>query len=153
MLLNTTIIIDAKPEKVREVFLDFKKHSQWNPFFTDIKIYTPGSKSPQPGTQLEIKMKLNGGNENIMYPIVLENNPGSFKWKGKLLFDFLFVGIHSFEFIPLDIDGQTKTKLAQSENFSGILSYVFEWTGLKDKTETGFNELNRALKSQVEQDN
>ncbi|CAG86619.2 DEHA2D00814p [Debaryomyces hansenii CBS767] len=153
MLLNATIIIDSKPEKVREIFLDFRKHSQWNPFFTDVRIYTPGVTSPSPGTQLEIKMKLNGGNENIMYPIVLENNSSSFKWKGNLLFDFMFVGVHSFEFIPLEIDGQTRTKLVQSEDFSGILSYVFEWTGLKDKTEKGFNELNRALKIQVEQDN
>mmetsp|Transcript_4645 Transcript_4645/g.4661 ORF Transcript_4645/g.4661 Transcript_4645/m.4661 type:complete len:154 (-) Transcript_4645:37-498(-) len=152
MLLSTSIIIEAKPEEVREIFLDFKNHSQWNPFFTDIKIYTPGVTSPLPGTQLEVKMKLNGGNENIMYPIVLKNNSDCFKWKGKLLFDFMFVGVHSFEFVPLDIDGQIKTKLVQSEDFSGVLSYVFKWTGLKDKTEKGFNELNQALKIQVEQD-
>lgn len=152
MLLNTSIVIEAKPEKVREIFLDFKNYSQWNPFFTDIKIYTPGITIPLPGTQLEVNMKLNGGNENIMYPIVLMNNSDCFKWKGKLLFDFMFVGVHSFEFVPLDVDGQINTKLVQSEDFSGVLSYVFEWTGLKDKTEKGFNELNQALKIQVEQD-
>ncbi|CUM48584.1 unnamed protein product [Debaryomyces tyrocola] len=152
MLLNTQIIINAKPEKVRDIFLDLQKHSEWNPFFTSVKIYTPGATSPLPGTQLEIKMKLNGDNENTMYPIVLENSASAFRWKGKLLFDFMFVGIHSFEFIPLEIDGQTKTKLIQSEEFSGILAYVFEWTGLKDKTKNGFEELNQALKMQIEQD-
>lgn len=37
----------------------------------------------------------------------------------------MFVGIHSFEFIPLEIDGQTKTKLIQSEEFSGFFFLYF----------------------------
>lgn len=37
----------------------------------------------------------------------------------------MFVGIHSFEFIPLEIDGQTKTKLIQSEDFSGFFFLYF----------------------------
>lgn len=65
----------------------------------------------------------------------------------------MFVGIHSFEFIPVELDGQTKkTKLIQSEEFSGILAYVFEWTGLKEKTKNGFEKLNQALKMRIEQD-
>lgn len=152
MQLDTQILINSKTEKVRDVILDFQKYSEWNPFFTSFKIYTSGATSPLPGTQLEIKMKLFGGNENTMYPIVLENSESALRWKGKLLFDFMFVGIHSFEFFPLEIDGQTKTKLIQSEEFSGFFSYIFEWTGLLVKTKNRFEELNQALKAQIEQD-
>lgn len=74
MQLDTQIIINSKSEEVRDIFLDFQKHSEWNPFFSSFKIYTSGETSPLPGTQLEIKMKLNGGNENTMYPNVLENS-------------------------------------------------------------------------------
>lgn len=78
MQLNTQILINSKPEKVRDVILVFQKYSEWNPFFTSFKIYTSGA-APIPGTQLEIKMKLIGGNENTIYPIVLENSASALR--------------------------------------------------------------------------
>lgn len=153
MQVDTQIVINSTPEKVRDVILDFQKYTEWNPFLSSFKIYTEGATTALPGTQLEIKMKLIGNNESTMYPIVLENSENALRWKGKLLFDFMFVGIHSFEYIAIEVDGQAKTKLIQSEEFSGFFSYFFGWSGLLDKTKNRFEELNKALKKQIEQDN
>lgn len=45
-----------------------------------------------------------------------------------------------------------KPSLFNRKNLVVFFSYIFEWTGLLVKTKNRFEELNQALKVQIEQD-
>jgi len=66
------------------------------------------------------------------------------EWLGKLFGGGLFDGRHRFELIA---EGD-KTRLVQSEQFSGLLVPFFK--GMLRKTEVEFGNLNRALKARAE---
>ncbi|KAK9486134.1 hypothetical protein V1527DRAFT_81432 [Lipomyces starkeyi] len=147
--ITTDITISAPPSKVRAVFLDFPAHSQWDPFMVSIAVHKPPGATPDPGTQLKITLKLESGMTNVMYPTVLENSEEMFRWKGKLMFDLLFAGKHSFEFLPFTgDDGTVQTRFVQSETFGGVLVPLFG--GILKQTENSFKLLNKALKERVE---
>ncbi|KAK9448077.1 uncharacterized protein V1518DRAFT_419599 [Limtongia smithiae] len=153
--ITKTITIAAPPAKVREVFFDFAKYPEWNPFFISFEVAklvdstnSSAIDGPAPGSQLKIAMTIDTSKSaNTMYPTVLKNTAEEFRWKGKLVFDILFAGEHAFQFKPIE-DG-TKTELVQSEHFSGVL--VPLTGGILDKTETRFDDLNVALKKRVEE--
>lgn len=145
--LQAEITINAPPQVVRSTLLDFQSHSQWNPFFVQFKQIGDGELGP--GTSLEIDMKLKGEKYTTkMKPVVQENTPEVFRWKGRLGFDSIFSGEHYFQF-HLAQDGKA-TRLVQGENFGGILVPVFSWIGIMDKTRASFDDLNTALKAEAE---
>ncbi|MDR7016727.1 SRPBCC domain-containing protein [Acinetobacter sp. 3657] len=79
-------------------------------------------------------------------PKVVENKQFSiFAWKGKLLVNGLFDGIHRFELVEV---AENKTLLKHSEVFSGLL-VMFVDKELK-KTEQNFHIMNESLKQRVE---
>ena len=147
--ITTSIEINAPATKVRELFLDYKNHKNWNPFLVNFEKYTNKSKEELlVGDRLKIDMKPKGNSSPMsMYPTVLVNDEYEFKWLGVLWFNWLFSGAHSFKFDK--IDGNT-TKLVQSEIFGGILIPLFNWMGIFEQTEESFILLNEALKEQVE---
>ncbi|KAK9461976.1 uncharacterized protein V1516DRAFT_673425 [Lipomyces oligophaga] len=149
-IISTSIVINAKPEKVREVFLDFKSHSEWDPFITRIEVYKPRESGVvKPGNQLLIDLTSPDGKVVTMYPIVLENSETLFSWHGKLTFDLIFGGSHSFEFQPRqNSDGSISTTLIQKEEFSGVLVPIFN--SFLDSVEQRFIAVNEALKRRVE---
>ncbi|KAK9376509.1 uncharacterized protein V1513DRAFT_438888 [Lipomyces chichibuensis] len=147
--VTTDITISAPPSKVRAVFLDFPAHSQWDPFMVSIAVHKPPGAAPDPGTQLKVKLKLESGMTSVMYPTVVENSQEMFRWKGKLMFDLLFSGEHSFEFLPFTADdGTVQTRFVQAETFGGVLVPIFG--GILKQTEKGFKLLDNALKERVE---
>lgn len=155
--ITAEIIINGKPEKVREHFLKLENHSNWNPFFTKVSMYKKKDATAtevQPGDRLEIEMKPEGWSSlTMMYPRVLANTVTEFVWKGDLIFSWIFSGTHSFVFMPQANDeGKIAyTRLVQSETFSGVLVPLLTWMGLFSLTEKSFHALNEALKEQVEQ--
>lgn len=150
MLISKSIIINASPREVKEVFMDFPNHSKWNPLFTKIEICDPAVVNPVPGTKLKVELDLKGdGNPTVMSPLVSQNSESTFAWKGTLGWDWLFSGGHKFEFRSIDDNGTVKTELIQSETFSGIISSAILWF-VREDTEKGFAKLNNALKEKVE---
>ncbi|RLV96193.1 hypothetical protein JA1_000266 [Spathaspora sp. JA1] len=145
--INTSIEINATPEKVREFFLNYRNQSNWNPFFKVFEKYTNEKVNElHVGDQLKVVLQPHGKtNQFTMYPTIASNNSSELKWKGG---NFIFWGIHSFNFEP--IDGGSRTKFVHGEVFGGLLLWLVSWMGILRDTELSFNDLNAALKEQVE---
>jgi len=138
--ISHTIEIDAPPEAVWGELADTGAYAGWNPFVR--RLDGPLEK----GARLDVEIEPPGGRAMTFRPTVLEARPGrELRWLGHLLFPGLFDGEHSFEIEPL---GQGRSRLTQSERFSGLL--VRPFGGSLEKTERGFEAMNRALKARVE---
>lgn len=139
--ITTSIIINAPIAQVWNVFTDFENYENWNPFVKSVK------GNVKKGNQIEVTMILEGMNDQVFTPQVLDfTAEQSFRWKGKLGMKGIFDGEHYFNFETVE---GGKTKLIHGENFSGILSGgIFMMIG--KKTENGFNAMNEALKNECE---
>ncbi|KAG7886872.1 hypothetical protein KL938_000525 [Ogataea parapolymorpha] len=115
-LVSTNIIINAAPETVRSIFLDFDNY-EWSAFVKSIKTNPPKpSASIAPGDKLDVVLE---GNKTLrINPVVVENSLSAFRWKGNVGYDTIFNGIHSYEFNPTE-DG--KTEFVHKEIFGGLL--------------------------------
>lgn len=141
--IETSIVINAPVEKVRNIFLDFQSYDKWTSFIKSIKTKDASLK---PGAQLEVELGLNEGSVTKMTPVLLENSEKLFQWCGTLGHKYVFQGSHKFEIESID---GTKTKLTQSEEFAGVLKSPLLWF-VKDQTIKGFQSFNEALKKESE---
>ena len=138
--IQTEIDIRAPAAKVWAVLTDFQKMPLWNPFITAI------SGTPVPGERLSVTIRLPGKSAITMHPTLLAVRPErELRWLGHFIFTGIFDGEHYFLLDPLD-DG--RTRLTHGESFSGLLVGFLGST--LDATETGFNNMNAALKQQAE---
>ncbi len=138
--MKTEIIINAEPEQVWTVLMDFKSYPDWNPFIKSIS----GGKTI--GSTLIVKMSPPDVKEMTLKPILLKLEENKeLRWKGKLIVKGIFDGEHYF-ILSKQCDG--KTKFIQGEKFSGILVSL---TGkIIKKTKMGFELMNQALKRECE---
>ena len=138
--IETEIIIDAKPEKVWEILVDFESYSKWNPFIKSI------SGNKKTGEQLKVFIQPPNGKGMTFRPKVLiyESNK-EFRWLGKLLIKGLFDGEHYFILNKIE---DHRTRFVHGEKFGGIL-IPFMGSVLKN-TKTGFELMNVAIKKQAE---
>ncbi|ANB11683.1 hypothetical protein AWJ20_4504 [Sugiyamaella lignohabitans] len=142
MGIKTEIDINASPEKVREVFLNFEAYSEWSKFIE--QVIKPNSNAPTAGDKLEVT--INPGSKMVMKPTLLKNTEEEFQWKGTLGIPGLFDGTHRFQFVKTD---DNKTHFIQSEEFSGILTWPILYF-VQDSTVQGFKDFNEALKKRAE---
>jgi hypothetical protein len=141
MELRTEISIQASPETVWAILMDFASYPQWNPFIQSL------SGEAKVGSQLVARMLPHGGKTMTFKPSVkVVNIHREFRWKGKLFIPGLFDGEHIFE---LFADGAGGTRFVQRENFSGILVPLMKKM-LEGGTRQGFEAMNRALKARAE---
>ena len=135
-IIQTSIEIDAGPERVWEVLTDFTRYPDWNPFL-------PSVTGPlREGEALAI----NAGGMQFR-PEIIRLRPGrELVWLGNLLFRGLFDGRHSFKLEALDND---RTLFRHEEQFSGLLVGLFA-RKLETDTRAGFEAMNRKLKELAE---
>ena len=139
--LQTSIEIDAPPERVWDVLVDFDSYDEWNPF---MRI----AGRPNVGATLVVHLMPPGGRESVFEPDVIRcEKHHEFRWLGHLVVPGLFDGEHRFRLEPLD--GGTRTRFEHAETFSGILAGPILWF-IRDATEHGFESMNEALKIRVE---
>jgi hypothetical protein len=139
--LNTHIEINAPAETVWHILTDFSRYSQWNPFIHSIL------GELRQGGKLEVFIQQPGGNGMTFRPTILTLQPGrELRWIGRFLLPGIFDGEHQFRIEPL---GENRTRFVHREVFSGLL-VPFLWNSLNKQTRQGFEEMNRALKMQVE---
>ena len=139
--LRREIEIDAPPERVWAVVTDFAAYPDWNPFIRRI------SGELRIGARLEVRIEPPGGRAMTFKPTVqaVEANR-ELRWLGRLLVPGIFDGEHSHRIEPLE---HGRSRFIESERFSGVLVGLFKRT--LQKTETGFGQMNDALKVRAEQ--
>lgn len=141
MELRTEINIQASPEKVWAILMDFSNYPQWNPFIQSIE----GDAAV--GKQLVTRIVPPGGKPMTFKPkIKVVDTHREFRWKGRLFIPGLFDGEHIFE---LFADGKGGTRFVQREIFTGILVPMMKKM-LEGGTKQGFEAMNRALMDKAE---
>lgn len=139
--INTQITLQASPEKVWNLLLDFENYPNWNPFIKSLK------GKPQVGNQLEALIEGLNGKDMTFTPTVLAATPNQeLRWLGKLWVKGLFDGEHYFK---LQANANGTTTFTHGENFSGLLVPLFK-KKLLANTQQGFTKMNEQLKEVVE---
>ncbi len=137
--IETDITIKASPEKVWNILTNFENIASWNPFIRSL------TGKAEVGNTISVVLKPPNGKTMTFKPEVLVFDANrEFRWKGKLWFKGLFDGEHYF--ILEEIEGGTR--FIHGENFAGIFVSLLS-SVLKD-TETGFQQMNIALKEKSE---
>jgi hypothetical protein len=138
--ISHTIEISASPDEVWSVLTDTASFPSWNPFMRKLE----GELTV--GAKLLVVIQPPGRRRSTFRPTVLTVAPArELRWLGRLLIPGLFDGEHSLRLEPTPNGG---TRFTQTEKFSGILVAPFK--GTLDSTDTGFQQMNEALKARVE---
>ncbi len=133
--IYTEIIIDATPEQIWTVLMDFESYPSWNPFIKEIK----GEKKLS--TTLEVHF--DGG--MVFRPKVTSFTANKrFSWLGRLFLPRLFDGEHIFE---IEAISETQVRFVHREVFRGLL--VPFSSRLLKSTRPKFKAMNLALKDYV----
>ncbi|KAL1587628.1 hypothetical protein WHR41_03639 [Cladosporium halotolerans] len=145
VLILTEIEIGGDPAHVRDVFLDFAKLSEWHQgHFKSVEVQSRDGEIRK-GDKVTITM------EGATFSgVILENSERELIWRGSIY--PIFCGDHFFRFQPSETNPGSTT-FVQGEEFTGLLSFLmrplFGW-GFGTKTRSGFEKLNRDLRSRVE---
>jgi hypothetical protein len=138
--ISTAIDIQASPDQVWAVLIDFTGYPAWNPFIRE------GSGEAVVGSRLTLRMYPEKGSPITFKPKVLAAEPGKLlRWVGHLIVPGLFDGTHEFTLTATPEGG---THLTQSESFKGLL--VPFLGKMIEGTRRNFDNLNEALKMRVE---
>ena len=139
--IKTEILINAQPEKIWNILMDFEKYPDWNPFIKSIK------GKPLEGAKLSVRLEPPDAMGMTLKPKVLAaKDKKEFRWLGHLFIPGLFDGEHIFE---LNDNSDGTTTFVQREIFRGILVQLFKKM-LDDNTLRGFEMMNQQLKVESE---
>jgi hypothetical protein len=138
-VIDTYIDINAPPERVWNVLLDFATWKEWNPFIPSI------AGRPEVGAYLRISVSPPGMKSMEFKPKVFVVRPGEeIIWGGSFLL-FVYRGDHTMSLEPLPGGG---TRFRQRERFRGPM--VLLMGRMFKPTEQGYHQMNQALKRRVE---
>lgn len=139
--ISTKVIINASPQEVWSVLINFKSYPKWNSFILLIK----GNLNLN--NKLKVKIKPPQKSAMTFKPVITIISPtNKLQWKGKLLFPYIFDGKHTLELID---NNNGTTTFVQSEDFNGVLVPFFSKM-INQHTRNGFNIMNTELKNRVE---
>jgi hypothetical protein len=139
--LRTEIEIEATPERVWSILLDFPSHPEWNPFVRSIK------GAAKVGDRLTVSIQPQGGKGMTFRPMVAVVAPHQeLRWIGRFLLPGIFDGEHYFQIEQL---APQRVRFIHGEKFSGVL-VPFAKSSLNGGTKAGFIAMNEALKVRAE---
>jgi hypothetical protein len=139
--LETEIEIDAGPERVWAILIDFAAYPEWNPFIKSV------CGVPEQGARLAVRIQPSGTKGVTFRPTVLvADAERELRWRGRLLLAGIFDGEHCFTIEPL---ARGRVRFQHSERFRGVLVPFFRGR-LERDARRGFEEMNRALKARAE---
>jgi hypothetical protein len=132
--------IDAPLRAVWAVLSAVSSYPEWNPFITRFE------GELVVGSRVEVRIAPPGGRPMTFRPtITAVEEERRLEWLGQLLVPGVFDGRHSFQ---LEDMGQGRTRLTQTETFSGVL------VGFAGKTlepaRAGFEAMNQAVRLRAE---
>ncbi|MBU4536301.1 MAG: SRPBCC domain-containing protein [Euryarchaeota archaeon] len=138
--IYTEIEINAPAKVVWDILTDFDHYPQWNPFIQEI------SGDQTVGAQIEVFIKSPNSNGIKFKPKILSYKPEEeLRWLGALWIPKLFDGEHSLIIEEID---ENKILFIQKEKFTGLLVPLV--SSMLNDTESGFKNMNRALKREAE---
>ncbi|KAH7127229.1 hypothetical protein B0J11DRAFT_297932 [Dendryphion nanum] len=147
-MVHVEIDIDASPEQVRAVVLDFAQYSSWHTgFMTNFRILP----TTKPGLSL-----VAGDGMVVDFPgmkdfpvTVTRNDAEEFSWYGSRFLG-IFQGNHYFKFESVGGEGK-KTRFVHAEEHLGPVKVMFKegWPLNKGTTEL-FDKYAKDLKKRVE---
>lgn len=139
--IKTEILINAIPQRIWDILVDFDHYHEWNPFIKSI------TGNVVIGNKIKVRLEPPEASAMTFKPKVLVfEDYKELRWLGNLLFPGLFDGEHKFELID---NGNGTTTFKQSEKFKGILVPLFK-NILDINTTNGFNLMNQRLKELAE---
>ncbi len=132
--------VDAPPEAVWEVLLEFDSYPEWNPLARAIDGVSAGG--DRLGTGIE---SLDVRRASLEPTIVAVEKNRRLARMERLVVPFAFDGYHEFHLEPLE-DGR-RTRLLHRETFRGALvPLLFD----RPRTERAFEAMNDAIKARAE---
>lgn len=138
-IIDASIEINAKPEEVWKYLVDFESWETWNTFIPEVEGLL------RVGEKLRITVVSPGLKPMVFKPNVYEVITNKkILWGGSFL-KILYKGDHAFILEPMP-DG--KTRFRQVERFIGPM--VLFMDSMIKKTEIGYQQMNLALKNEVE---
>ena len=139
--LDTSIAVDATPERLWSLLTDFAGYPRWNPFVRSI------AGELEVGKTLDVSVEPPGGRAMKFHPVVLAVDPGrELRWKGKLLIPGLFDGEH---WIRLSHVANGHVVVEHGEMLNGLLVPRYR-PAIDGSTRAGFIAMNEALKREAE---
>jgi len=138
--IDTWIDIEASPDRIWEVLVDFSKWSIWNSFIPLVK------GKLEKGQILKVQVCPPGLKAMTFQPKIfslIQNK--EIVWGGSFLW-IVYRGEHLFLLEPLN---EYRTRLRQIERFHGPM-VLFMGSMIK-KTEKGYHQMNLELKNRVEE--
>ena len=140
--IRSAIEIRAPIDTVWGVLTDFAAYPDWNPHIRRVL----GTVTE--GSRLAIHTRPPGGRMIVMRPRVTTwAPPTELRWRATFLNRRLFTGEHGFLLEPA---GANRVRFVQDETFSGLLVPFYSRLRLP-RTRRGFDEVNQALRTRVEQ--
>lgn len=140
--IMTEIEINAPIEKVWAILTDFPSYPSWNPFIRNI------AGEFRFGNRLTITICPPGDKEMKFKPKIINVDTYEFSWLGRLLFPWIFDGLHQFK---LEKITDHKTRFIHNENFTGLISKMI-FNNIGESAIAGFEKMNQALKDKSETD-
>lgn len=139
--LRTETGIDAPPERVWAVLTGFAGHADWNPFIRRLE------GELREGARLTVSLAPPGDTPMTIRPTLLEVSPNRrLRWRGRLGLPGVFDGEHVFELESAEGGG---TRFVHRERFRGFLVPLLA-SRLENRVRRGFEEMNEALRREVE---
>lgn len=139
--LHTEIEINAPPEAVWSIIIDFENYEEWNPFINRI------IGQAKQGSKIEISLHTPAGKNRKYEPTITKVDDGrELRWTGK---SWLLNAEHIFTIEQLQAD---KVRFIHREVFDGLLAGFFG-KDLDTDIRQGFEEMNRSLKERAERSN
>jgi hypothetical protein len=140
--LRDEVVIDAAPEAVWAVLIDFPRYAEWNHQLT----WLGGTVAL--GETLSLRLSADGAEPYEFAPTVTVFEPNThFAWLARTGLPRVFDGNHHFELQRLP-DG--KTRLVNWERYSGVLAPVMQRLPMMANAPAGFVSMNADFKRRAE---
>ena len=139
--IRTEIEIDATPEQVWSILINFIDYPEWNPFVRSI------TGTAKKGEQLTVLVQPSGAKAMTFRPKMLNISQNhEFRWLGHFLLPGIFDGEHYF---IIEAISSVQVRFIHGERFTGLLVKLFK-SSLETAIKQGFIAMNEALKIKAE---
>lgn len=134
--VTSQIEIEAAPDAVWRVLVDFADYEKWNPFIRRAGGRAEVGKEVRVRVQPSLPIPL-----RLRAKVTVSEHALELRWFGHTIAPWVGAGDHVFQLERL---GPSRTRFTQREVFTGVLPRIFRRLLLRE-TKRGFDAMNEAL--------